>query len=528
MDSDPRGFPPEDDRSAHLNALLREKRAHAAEGGGAKRAEVQHAKGKFTARERIDLLLDEGSFQELDRFVAHRHTDFGLDAQKYDGDGIITGFGKIDGRPVCVFSQDFTILGGSFGEGAGLKLVKLMDAAMQAGVPVIGINDGGGARIQEGVFSLAAFGELFYRNTLASGVIPQISLILGPCAGGAVYSPALTDFIIMSRSTANMFITGPKVVQAVTGEEVDLETLGGADTHASRSGVAHFAVENEKQSIALTRKLLGYLPLNNRDEAPVLPPADDPARADAFLDGLIPADSSQPYDIKVLIEAIFDHDSFFEVQPDYAMNAVIGFARLHGQPVGVVANQPLYLAGVIDIDASDKITRFVRFCDAFNIPLVTFCDTPGFMPGVAQEHGGIIRHGAKIIYAYSEATVPKLTVITRKGYGGAYIVMSSRHLHADQVFAYPGAEIAVMGADGAVSILYRRELDDAEDKEAKRLELTQEYQDKFANPYRAAEAGYVDDVILPSETRARLVAALELFRDKHGKLPAKKHGSIPM
>ena len=529
MDSDPKDLSTERERSsAHLNESLRQKRAAAAEGGGAKRREVQHAKGKLTARERIEKLLDPGSFQELDRFVVHRHTDFGLDEQKYDGDGIITGFGKIDERPVCLFSQDFTILGGSFGEGAGLKLVKLMDAAMKAGVPVIGFNDGGGARIQEGVFSLAAFGELFYRNTLASGVIPQISLILGPCAGGAVYSPALTDFVIMTQETSNMFITGPKVVKAVTGEDVDLETLGGAETHAARSGVAHFALESEAACFDLTRRILSYLPLNNQEAPPVTPPNDDPERMDSLLDSFVPTDPNQPYDIKTIIEHVFDLGSFLEVMPLYAPNAVVGFGRLHGQPVGIVANQPEYLAGAIDIDASDKIARFVRFCDAFNLPLVTFCDTPGFMPGVMQEHGGIIRHGAKVIYAYSEATVPKLTVITRKGYGGAYIVMSSRHLHADFVFAYPGAEIAVMGADGAVNILYRKELGEAEDAEAKRGELVQSYQDRFANPYRAAEAGYVDDVILPSETRPRLIAALELLRDKKEHLPLKKHGSIPM
>ena len=514
--------------AAHLNDLLREKRAAAALGGGEARMERQHAKGKLTARERIDKLLDKDSFQESDRFVTHRHTDFGLADQKYDGDGVITGFGKINGRPVCVFAQDFTVLGGSFGEGAGLKLVKLMDAAMKAGVPVIGLNDGGGARIQEGVFALAAFGELFYRNTLASGVIPQISLILGPCAGGAVYSPALTDFIIMTQETSNMFITGPKVVKSVTGEDVDLETLGGAETHASRSGVAHFAVENESASFELTRKILSYLPLNNREAPPVIPPTDDPMRMDTALDTLIPDDPNVPYDIKSIIAGVFDLDSFLEVMPMYAPNAVVGFARLHGQPVGIVANQPEYLAGAIDIDASDKIARFVRFCDAFNLPLVTFCDTPGFMPGVMQEHSGIIRHGAKVIYAYAEATVPKLTVITRKGYGGAYIVMSSRHLHADFSFAYPGAEIAVMGADGAVNILHRSDLKDSDNPEETRAALVKDYEERFANPYRAAEAGYVDDVILPSETRPRLIAALELLRDKKDHLPSKKHGSIPL
>ena len=514
--------------AAHLNETLRQKRAAAALGGGEARIERQHAKGKLTARERIEKLLDDDSFQESDRFVTHRHSDFGLDQQKVDGDGVVTGFGKIDGRPVAVFAQDFTVLGGSFGEGAGNKLIKLMDTAMKAGVPVIGLNDGGGARIQEGVFALAAFGELFYRNTLASGVIPQISLILGPCAGGAVYSPAITDFIIMTEETSNMFITGPKVVKSVTGEDVDLETLGGADAHASKSGVAHFATENETDSLELTRQLLSYLPLNHQEAPPAIPPNDDPMRMDAALDTLIPSDPNVPYDIKEIIEAVFDRDSFLEVMPMYALNAVIGFGRLHGQPVGIVGNQPEYMAGAIDINASDKIARFVRFCDAFNIPLVTFCDTPGFMPGVMQEHNGIIRHGAKVIFAYAEATVPKLTVITRKGYGGAYIVMSSRHLHADFSFAYPGAEIAVMGAGGAVNILHRRELKDVENPEEKRAELVKDYEDRFANPYRAAEAGYVDDVILPSETRPRLIAALELLRDKKESLPTKKHGSIPL
>lgn len=514
-----------------LNAAaetLRQKRAAATLGGGEARIERQHAKGKLTARERIEKLLDKDSFQEMDRFVLHRHSDFGLDEQKYDGDGVITGFGKIDGRPVAIFSQDFTVLGGSFGEGAGNKLIKLMDTAMKAGVPIIGINDGGGARIQEGVFALAAFGEVFYRNTLASGVVPQISLILGPCAGGAVYSPALTDFVIMARETSNMFITGPKVVKSVTGEDVDLETLGGAETHASRSGVAHFAVENESASFELTRQILSYLPLNNQEAPPVIPPTDDPMRMDPLLDTFIPEDPNVPYDIKVVLESVFDKGSLLEVMPTFAPNVVVSFGRLHGHPVGIVANQPEYMAGAIDIDASDKIARCVRFCDAFNIPLVTFCDTPGFMPGVMQEHRGIIRHGAKVIYAYAEATVPKLTVITRKGYGGAYIVMSSRHLHADFSFAYPNAEIAVMGADGAVNILYRRDLSDADNPEEKQTELINDYKDRFANPYRAAEAGYVDDVILPSETRPRLIAALEMLRDKKDHLPAKKHGSIPL
>lgn len=508
--------------------LLREYRQEIEDGGGKERVDAQHAKGKLTARERVHQLLDEGTFQELDAYMTHRHHEFGMDKTRPLGDGMVAGFGKINGRRVCVFAQDFTILGGSMGEVAGRKVAKLMDLAMQAGVPVISLNDSGGARIQEGVDSLDAYGELFYRNTLASGVIPQISVMLGPCAGGAVYSPALTDFIIMTSGISNMFITGPEVIKTVTGEMIDVETLGGASTHAGVSGVAHFAVASEAEAFETVRKLLAYLPSNNAEPAPAAAVDDDPWRMDESLNTIVPLDPSVPYDMKQVIARVFDLDSFFEVHAAYAQNAVVGFARLHGQPVGVVGQQPLVLSGVIDIDASDKIARFVRFCDAFNIPIITFSDSPGFMPGVSQEHGGIIRHGAKIVYAYSEATVPKLTVVTRKGYGGAYVVMGSKHIHADLVYAWPSTEIAVMGADGAVNILYRKEISAHADPEGERARLVAEYREKFANPFHAAANGYVDDVLYPAETRPRLIAALELLRDKKVDVPAKKHGSIPL
>jgi acetyl-CoA carboxylase carboxyltransferase component len=510
-----------------INAL-NEKRQQLDMGGGESRIQAQHNKGKLTARERVARLVDEGSFQEIDAYMTHRHSDFGLDKDRYLGDGMVAGFAKINGRPVCIYAQDFTIIGGSFSEVAGQKVAKIMDTAMQAGVPVIGLSDGGGARIQEGVYSLSAFGELFYRNALASGVVPQISVELGPCAGGAVYSPALTDFIIMTEGISNMFITGPEVIKTVTGEEVDPETLGGAMAHSSVSGVAHFAAVNEDEAFDMTRMLLSYLPSNNSEKPPVYEVTDDPARMDEDLNTIVPTDPSIPYDMKDVIARVFDLGSFFEVHANFAQNAVVGFARLDGESVGVVGQQPMYLAGVIDIDASDKIARFVRFCDAFNIPIVTFSDSPGFMPGVAQEHGGIIRHGAKIVYAYSEATVPKLTVVTRKGYGGAYIVMGSKHLHADFVYAWPTAEIAVMGAEGAVSILYRKELKEMKNAAAERARLEAEFRQKFSNPYRAAAAGFVDDVIIPAETRPRLIAALDLLRDKQASLPDKKHGSIPL
>ena len=511
-----------------LHNGLKEIRKKILEGGGEKRAEAQHAKGKLTARERISRLLDPGSFQEIDAYMVHRHRDFGLEDEKYTGDSVICGFGKINGRKVCLYSQDFTVLGGSFGEVGGQKVQKTMELAMQTGIPVIGINDGGGARIQEGVYSLWAYGELFYQNTLASGVIPQISLVLGPTAGGAVYSPALTDFIIMAKGTGTMFITGPEVIKAVTGEEVDMETLGGANTHSTISGVSHFAAENEEHAFEITRTLLSYLPSNNTEPPPPGDPTDDPWRMDTVLDSIVPLDSSKPYDMHEVINRVFDLGTFFEVQPGYAQNAIVGLARLHGQVVGIVAQQPMVMAGSLDINASDKIARFVRFCDAFNIPLVTFMDSPGFLPGVTQEHGGIIRHGAKILHAYSEATVPKLTVITRKGYGGAYIVMSSKHLRADLVFAWPTAEIAVMGADGAVNILFRKEIKAAADPKAERDRLIKEYKEKFSNPFCAAQAGYVDEILIPSETRPRLIAALELLRDKQTSMPAKKHSSIPL
>lgn len=515
------------DRAA-FNQKVVELRDQMKLGGGQKRIDAQHEKGKKTARERIEQLLDSGTFQEINGFMKNRHTDFGMDKDKLLGDGMVAGFGKIDGRRVCVYAQDFTVMGGSFGEIAGAKVAHVMDLAIEAGVPVIGLNDGGGARIQEGVFSLAAFGELFYRNTQASGVIPQISVILGPCAGGAVYSPALTDFIVMAKGIANMFITGPEVIKTVTGEEVDAETLGGAGTHADVSGVAHFAVDSEDAAFATVRKLLSYLPSNNAQPAMITDLTDDPWRMDAELDTLIPTDPSASYNMKDVINRIFDLGSFFEIQETFAPNAIIGFGRLAGLPVGVVAQQPNYMAGCIDINASDKMARFIRFCDAFNFPIVTFSDSPGFLPGVSQEHGGIIRHGAKIVYAYSEASVPKLTVVTRKGYGGAYIVMASKHIHSDMVFAWPGAEIAVMGAEGAVNILYRKELQGKENAEEERAKLVEEFREKFANPYVAAANGFVDDVILPHETRARLITALELLRDKKSTAPAKKHGCMPL
>jgi acetyl-CoA carboxylase carboxyltransferase component len=508
---------------------LKDYRKKLEEGGGAARIEAQHQKGKLTGRERILKLLDEGSFQEILPFMVHRHSDFGMDKERPLSDGVVAGFGKINGRRVCIFSQDFTVMGGSFSEVAGKKLAKVMDMAMQAGVPMIGLNDGGGARIQEGVYSLEAFGELFYRNTLASGVIPQISLILGPCAGGAVYSPAMTDFIVMVKGIGNMYITGPDVIKTVTGEEVDHETLGGALTHASVSGVSHFALDTEEDAFELVRALIGYLPSNNAEPAPATDPCDDPMRADKELDTLVPVDPTTPYDMHEVINHIFDLGTFLETHALFAQNCITGFARLHGQVVGIVAQQPLVKAGMIDIDASDKIGRFVRFCDAFNIPIITFSDSPGFMPGTAQEYGGIIRHGAKIVYAYSEASVPKLTVVTRKGYGGAYIAMGSKHLRADVVYAWPTAQIAVMGADGAVNILYRKQLKEAgANGEAERARLVEEYREKFSKPYTAAAGGHIDDIIIPSETRAKLIAALELLRDKQTTLPAKKHGSIPL
>ncbi len=511
-----------------LFASLKEKRSQLALGGGQDRIEAQHAKGKLTARERVEKFVDPGSFQEIQPFMIHRHTEYGMDKARFYGDGMVAGFAKVNGRRVCLYAQDFTVMGGSFSEVAGIKLANLMDMAMQAGVPVIGLSDGGGARIQEGIWSLWAFGELFYRNTLASGVIPQISVELGPCAGGHVYSPAITDFIIMTKHISHMFITGPEVIKAVTGEEVDFETLGGASTHSSVSGVAHFAAENEDDALNTARTLLSYLPSNNMEQPPVVETNDNPFRMDRELDTIVPEDPNEPYEMHDVVNKVFDLGSFFEVHANFARNALVGFARLHGQSVGVVGQQPTHLAGSIDIDASDKIARFVRFCDAFNLPIITFSDSPGFLPGVSTEHRGIIRHGAKIVFAYSEATVPKITVVTRKGYGGAFIVMGSKHLRADLIFAWPNAEIAVMGADGAVNILFRKEIKEAADPKAERARLVAEYREKFANPYAAAAGGHIDDVIIPSETRPRLIAALELLRDKQSKLPAKKHGNMPL
>jgi acetyl-CoA carboxylase carboxyltransferase component len=510
------------------NEVLKLRRKDLALGGGASRIEAQHAKGKMTARERIDGLMDEGTFMEIESFMDHRHIDFGLDKEHYPSDGLVCGFGKIDGRMVCVYAQDFTVLGGSFGEIAGKKIAKAMDLAMTGGVPIIGINDGGGARIQEGIWSLEAYGEVFYRNVMASGVIPQISVIMGPCAGGAVYSPAIQDFIVMVKGMGNMYITGPEVIKAVTGEAVDAEALGGAATHSSVSGVAHFAAESEQDAFNVIRKILSYIPSNNTEPGPAVEITDDPNRADKELDSIVPTDSLMSFDMRDVVNRVVDTGSFFEVSANFAQNAIIGFARLHGQSVAIIGQQPAFMAGSIDINASDKIARFVRFCDAFNLPLITFSDSPGFLPGVSQEHGGIIRHGAKILFAYSEATVPKLTVITRKGYGGAMIVMGSKYLRADFVFAWPSAEIAVMGAEGAVNILHRKELKDNPNAAEERKRLVQEYKDKFSNPYAAAAAGHIDDVILPSETRKRLIAALELLKDKQTSLPAKKHANMPL
>jgi len=507
---------------------LRQMRARAKLGGGERRIAEQHAKGKLTARERIDLLLDQGTFQELGRLATHNISDFDMADKKYPGDGVVTGFGKIDGRRVAVYAQDFTVLGGSFSEVQSHKVCKIMELAQESGIPVIGLLDSGGARIQEGVRSLAAYGELFVRNVMASGVIPQISVQMGPCAGGAVYSPALTDFIIMVRKTSFMFITGPDVIKAVTGEEVDFETLGGATAHNTLSGVAHFAVDDEMAAFRLVHEILSYLPQNNSEDPPRVPPYDDPARRDELLDRLIPEDSSEPYDMRQVISSVFDRGSFLEVHAHYARNALVGLARLDGYPVGVVANQPMYLAGVLDIDSSDKIARFVRFCDAFNLPIITFVDCPGYLPGVSQEHGGVIRHGAKIIYAYCEATVPKISVVVRKAMGGAYIAMSSKQMRTDLAYAWPTAEIAVMGPEGAINILYREELRRAADPAALRKKLLQEYVDKFHNPYAAADMGQIDEVIEPSYTRLRLVMALEILRSKVASNPAKKHGLMPV
>lgn len=513
---------------AELHDRLERYNAEALAGGGADAIDKQHKRGKLTARERIDQLLDPGSFRELDRFVVHSSHDFGMADKKVLGDGVVTGYGRIEGRLVYLFAQDFTVFGGSLSGAYAKKICKIMDMAVKNGAPVIGLNDSGGARIQEGVESLGGYADIFLRNTLASGVVPQLSAILGPCAGGAVYSPAITDFIVMVQKTSFMFITGPDVIKTVTHEDVTKEELGGASTHTEKSGVAHFAVPDEAAALATLRELLGYLPQNNLSEAPRRS-TDDPRdrRIDA-LDELVPLNPNKPYDIKELIHAVADEGRFFEVQPDYAANLVIGFCRLGGRSVAVVANQPAHLAGVLDIDASVKGARFVRFCDAFNIPLWVIEDVPGFLPGVAQEVGGIIRHGAKLLYAFCEATVPKVTLVTRKAYGGAYCVMNSKHIRADLNFAWPTAEIAVMGSDGAVNIIFRREIDEAADPQAKKEELVADYRDKFANPYRAAQLGYVDEVLLPRETRARLIDAFDSLDGKRDSNPPRKHGNIPL
>ena len=507
---------------------LRDREQQAEAGGGAARIEKQHAAGKMTARERIDFLLDEGTFQEFDRLVEHRSHDFGLEDQIYPGDGVVTGHGLIDGRKVFVFAQDFTVFGGSLSETHAEKICKVMDLAMKVGAPIIGLNDSGGARIQEGVVSLGGYADIFLRNTLASGVVPQISCIMGPCAGGAVYSPAITDFNIMVKDTSYMFITGPDVIKTVTHEDVTKEELGGAATHNRKSGVAHFSADSDEHALRMVRELLTFIPSNNVDDPPRSTPNDSPERIESKLNSIVPEASNQPYDIREVIDLVVDGGYFFEVHRDYAPNIVVGFARLDGRPVGIVANQPAYLAGVLDIDSSIKGARFVRFCDCFNIPIVTFEDVPGFLPGISQEHGGIIKHGAKLLYAFAEATVPKVTVITRKAYGGAYCVMGSKHIRTDINFAWPSAEIAVMGPEGAVDILYRRELAEASDKGSARSSRVTELENKFASPYVAAERGFIDEVIEPSQTRPKLIRALALLENKRDTNPPKKHGNIPL
>ena len=515
---------PVDPRIERLHRMREQARL----GGGQARIDRQHAKGKMTARERVEKLLDPGSFRELDMFVTHRAVGFGVEKQKYLGDSVVTGWGTINGRLVYVFSQDFTVFGGSLSEVHAEKVCKIMDLAMKNGAPVIGLNDSGGARIQEGVVSLAGYAYIFLRNVLASGVIPQISAILGPCAGGAVYSPAMTDFILMTKDTSHMFITGPEVIKAVTREEVTFEELGGAMTHASKSGVAHFAAENEEHCLALIRQLLSYIPQNNLEDPPFVPTADPEDRMDEELITIIPDSPTKAYDMKEVIRRVVDDGQFLEVHEHWAQNIIVGFARLGGFSVGIVAQQPLVLAGVLDINASRKGARFVRFCDAFNIPLVTFVDVPGFLPGVDQEHNGIILNGAKLLWAYCEATVPKVTIITRKAYGGAYDVMNSKHIRADWNVAWPGAELAVMGSEGAVNILFRQRLAEAEDPDAERRKLVDEYNETYANPYIAAGLGYLDDVIEPADTRRQLIMALHNLRNKKQELPPKKHGNIPL
>jgi propionyl-CoA carboxylase beta chain len=513
-----------DPRRALLDALD----AAAERGGGEERIAKQHEAGKLTARERIALFLDPGTFVELDKFKTHRCADFGLEKQKVPGDGVVTGYGLVEGRQVFVFAQDFTVFGGSLSGAFSEKICKVMDLAMEVGCPVIGLDDSGGARIQEGVVSLAGYADIFVRNTLASGVVPQLSVILGPCAGGAVYSPAITDFIFMVKDTAYMFITGPEAIRAATGEKVTKEELGGASAHATRSGVAHFAFDSEEATLRAVRELLGFLPPNSREAPPARPAADDAARRDEALRTVVPDDPATPYDMRDVVRATVDDRHFFEVAERFAANIVVGFARLAGRPVGVVANQPAVQGGVLDIDASVKAARFVRFCDAFNLPLLTFVDVPGFLPGTGQEWGGLIKHGAKLLYAFAEATVPKVTVITRKAYGGAYDVMASKHIRADVNFAYPSAEIAVMSPEGAVNIVFRKELLAAKDPVAERARLVQEYRDRFANPYKAAELGYIDEVIKPEDTRPKVIRALEMLRTKRQANPPRKHGNIPL
>jgi len=513
-----------------MNRLEELHRRHAAaeEGGGAERRARQHQEGKLSARERIELLLDEGSFEELDKLVTHRCRDFGMDEQIIPGDGFVSGYGRIDGRLAYVFAQDFTVLGGSLSEANALKICKIMDLALKTGAPVIGLNDSGGARIQEGVVSLAGYADIFLRNTLASGVVPQISAIMGPCAGGAVYSPAITDFVFMVDKTSYMFVTGPDVIKTVTHEDVTKEDLGGAMAHNATSGVGHFVAHDDAECLRMIRELLNYLPQNNREDPPRRATNDSPDRADAALDSIVPAESNLPYDIKDVIHRVVDDDEFFEVHEHWARNIVIGFAHMDGRSIGIVANQPAFLAGCLDINSSVKGARFVRFCDAFNIPILTFEDVPGFLPGTAQEFGGIIRHGAKLLYAYCEATVPKITVITRKAYGGAYCVMGSKQVRTDINLAWPSAEVAVMGPEGAVNIVYRRELAAAADKAGVRQQKIEEFRERFANPFVAAERGYVDDVIEPRETRPRVIRALRMLENKVDTMPRKKHGNIPL
>jgi propionyl-CoA carboxylase beta chain len=517
-----------DQLAANRLAEVRRRHANAEAGGGEERMLRQHKEGKLSARERVDLLLDAGTFEEMDKLVRTRTTDFGMDQQVVDGDGFVTGYGYIHARLVYVFAQDFTVLGGSLSEANALKICKIMDLALKTGAPVIGLNDSGGARIQEGVASLAGYADIFLRNTLASGVIPQISAIMGPCAGGAVYSPALTDFIFMVERTSHMFITGPDVIKTVTHEDVSKEKLGGAETHNSVSGVAHFLAHDDAECLRMVRELVSYIPSNNRDDAPAESTDDPIDRTDPSLDALVPADPQLPYDVKDIIHRVVDLGDFFEIHEHWAKNIVIGFARMDGKSVGIVANQPAFLAGCLDINSSVKGARFVRFCDAFNIPILTFEDVPGFLPGTDQEFGGIIRHGAKLLYAYAEATVPKVTVITRKAYGGAYCVMGSKHLRTDVNFAYPTAEIAVMGAEGSVNIVYRREIAAAADPEAMRKEKIEEFRDRFASPFVAAERGFIDDVIEPHETRPKVIRALRMLQNKVDTMPRKKHSNLPL